>query len=89
MKEIKVCCGRKCLENGAERLYETLKATESADVHLCSCLGYCEKGPNVIVDDKIYHEARSKDIVERIEKGDGVAMELLDLDDLLEGDDLV
>lgn len=91
-KEIKVCCGRKCLEKGAERLYETLKnelKSEEAHVGLCSCVGYCEQGPNVVADEKIYHLAKPKDIVERIEKDDGVMMEQVDLDDLLEGNDLV
>ncbi len=38
------------------------------DLDYCRCTDFCEQGPNVVVnDDFIYHEAKPKNIIERLE----------------------
>ena len=88
MKKIRVCCGKKCTENGSPRILEVLaeffkSKNEAVDLDKRGCTGYCELGPNVVVDDNfIYHNSRIRDIAERIEKGDGKKFEKLKPEDL-------
>ena len=77
-KRIRVCQGPHCSYRGAGRIMETLveffkiNKNETADLGYCPCTNFCEDGPNVVVDeDRIYHEAQTKNIVERLETEPG------------------
>jgi NADH:ubiquinone oxidoreductase subunit E len=97
-KNIRVCCGRNCSRENPERLMEILEehfktprgtATPEVDLDFRSCTGYCELGPNIVVDEKIYHHSKTKDIAERIEKETGSTITKLSIDDLHLDEDLL
>lgn len=75
VKKIDVCCGGTCLGRKSDEIFDYLqeeyKETNTA-VHMCSCLGCCKKGPNILVDDeKVYHYSKIRTIKERIENDEG------------------
>lgn len=74
-----------------EEHFHTPRCTVSdvADLDFRGCTDYCELGPNIVVDGKIYHNSRTKDIAERIDKNEGVEMKKLNINDLHLDDDLL
>jgi NADH:ubiquinone oxidoreductase subunit E len=87
---IKVCCGNKCSERGSVRIFEEIENAFGDDsVEMVKCLNYCELAPNVEYDGKLYHEARTKTIVDRLRNQDGTIIKKLSIDDLKLDDDLL
>ncbi len=83
--KIQVCRGPHCTYRGSDRTYTAIKTFfgARADVVRCECTGYCEEGPNVIVDNqKIYRHAKPLDIGERIEKQNGHDLVEITFEDL-------
>jgi len=79
VKKIEVCCGGTCLGRKSDQIFDYLqneyKDTNTA-VHMCSCLGRCKKGTNILVTDekeneKVYHYSKNRTIKERIENNEG------------------
>lgn len=93
---IRVCTGKACAEHGSARIAESLvvkarevrKATgKEVDLAPCSCLGYCEQAPNVLVDDCILiGNAEPATIWEKVEHRDGRDIRTMSLDDLTKDD---
>lgn len=54
---IKVCLHEKCCQKGAEQVYQNLKEglfkEEATVLPLSECLGFCEEGPNIAINDNI------------------------------------
>jgi len=76
MKKIEVCCGGTCLGRKSDEIFDYLqeeyKDTDTA-VHMCSCLGRCKKGPNILVDEtQVYHYSKIRTTKERIENNEGI-----------------
>ncbi len=94
--KIRVCNGNKCTPRGAMSIMERLEAyfslkagtkNDRADLDFCSCTGYCERGPNVIIDDnRIIHEASAGTIAEKIENNEVIEMTLPDMDTIIKND---
>lgn len=60
------------------------------DLNFCNCTDNCDFGPNVVEDDEyIYTESRTRDIAERIEKGDKKKISRILLGDLNLDEDLL
>lgn len=88
-KNIKVCNGRVCGESSPGRLKETVtQAFPDAATEYCPCTGYCEEGPNIIADGKIYHHAKPRDIVDRLKAENGATLSEIDIDAILMDDEL-
>ncbi len=98
-KKLRVCVGPHCSFRGSHRILEVLEKffgvqagvpNEKVDLDVCRCTDNCDWGPNVVEDDKlIYNEATTKDIAERITRGEGKPMTPLSYDDLKLDEDLV
>ena len=91
-KKVEVCCGSKCISRNSEEIFDYLqeeyKETDVA-VHMCSCLGRCKKGPNILVtdekeDEKVYHYSKNRTIKERIENNEGMPYTRYDTEDKLD-----
>jgi NADH:ubiquinone oxidoreductase subunit E len=90
MPKIQICKGKNCgKNNAADRIFETLNDSGFNDIEFCGCTGYCELGPNVIADGKIYHGSKTKDIAERIKNGDGVTLKKITIEDINLDEDLI
>ncbi|MEK7549813.1 MAG: NAD(P)H-dependent oxidoreductase subunit E [Patescibacteria group bacterium] len=54
---IKVCVNDKCKSKGSEDIYQNLKEGLSPDeavvLKISECFGYCDKGPNIAINDNI------------------------------------
>jgi NADH:ubiquinone oxidoreductase subunit E len=88
VKKIDVCCGGTCTGRKSEEIFDYLqeeyKDTDIA-VHMCSCLGRCKKGPNILVDDEtVYHYSKKRTIKERIENNEGIPYTRYDEEDKLD-----
>lgn len=93
---IRVCTGKACAEHGSARITETLllkarevrKATgQEVDLAPCSCVGYCETAPNVLVDDRILiANADPATVWQKVEQRDGKDIRKMSLDDLTKDD---
>jgi NADH:ubiquinone oxidoreductase subunit E len=89
-KTIRICTGKHCTERGSNRILDTLKSNyPSTKIEESECMGYCELGPNITMDGKIFHECKNKDIVSRLEKGDGIIIKKLTEEDLQLDDELL
>ena len=60
---ITICMGSSCFSRGNSRNIEVVqeflkKHTLPPNVELCGhlCEGHCKSGPNVMINDKMYHE---------------------------------
>ncbi len=63
---------------------------ERIDLDYRGCTDFCDLGPNVVEDDEyIYHHARTRDIAERIEKGDNKKIEHATFESLNLDEDLL
>jgi len=75
IKHIEVCHGTTCLSRGSDGVYTTLQnkhGDNNTKISMCSCLGHCRKGPNVLVDEnKILNYSNPASIVENIHSGKG------------------
>ena len=79
MKKIRVCNGPHCSFRQSSRVMDALreffakKNTHAViDLEYCSCTGFCEQGPNVVVDDALLYEYAGPDAIgEQIERGEG------------------
>jgi len=52
--KVKVCCGPRCLSRGANHLMEKIKKAadaDSYDIEPTACLGCCDFGPNMLVNE--------------------------------------
>ncbi len=88
-----MCEGKSCGPQGSARLMRTLKegftvrqgSDEIVDLAFCDCLGHCEKGPNVKVDNVVLNGAKQETIVTRVKEskeGDRKEVEI-DLEKIL------
>ena len=88
MKNIKVCCGVNCSKRGSQAVFEEVKKEfRGGDVQVktCSCLGMCEQGVNVVVDEeKVFHHSGPGTIVEKIKTGKGEIYKKLSEEEILE-----
>lgn len=76
MKKIRVCTGPHCSYRGSNRIMEVLEKffgltsgnkNDSVDLGYCACTGFCEQGPNVVINDEhIIHEAKQNTITEKV-----------------------
>lgn len=69
-----VCTGRSCRELGSERIYSLLRkklaplfGEKKAAVHTCNCLGYCEQGVTILVDDKVVHNVTEQNVFDTLQ----------------------
>ncbi len=79
MKKIRVCDSRSCAAFGAKRIMEEItkstgvkpgEANEDYDLDYCGCTGYCQRSPNLVIDDKFYvFETNPKTVMEDIAAG--------------------
>lgn len=93
---IRICTGKACAERGSARITETLVANvrevrkttgEEIDIGPCACVGYCEKAPNVLVDDRILiANADPSTVWEKVQKRDGQDIRTMSLDELTKDD---
>jgi len=81
MKKIKICQGTNCSKHNISRLSSVIKDALCLDdknkqaeyeVDFCGCTGFCEQGPNVWVDNKIIHQAKTDTIVQKIVNDEGL-----------------
>ena len=94
MKKLQVCRGPHCTYRGSDRVFIVIQnhfaANPSVIVERCACTGFCEEGPNVVENDSIiYHHSKPKDIVARIEVGQGEPIINPDINQILESDDIL
>ncbi len=89
-KKIEVCTDKNCCKRGSEKIVDHLKKNFNQNetvVKSCECTGFCEQGPNVIVDDDyIIHDAQVQTIVEKIKHGDYKKIEHLSFEDVSKND---
>lgn len=88
IKKIEVCNGKTCCNRGAEHIMNELKKqNKGTELRYCACPGFCEQGPNVVIDDEyIIHEANVPTIVEKIEKGDYKKIDKPTFEEILQND---
>lgn len=89
-KKISVCNGKTCLNRGAAHIMTELQKHQNelnASIEFCACPGYCEQGPNVLIDDEfIIHDARVPTIVQKIQANDYKKIDQLTFDDIAKND---
>lgn len=93
---IRVCTGKACTEHGGAKITEALvvkareiRKTTGAEVDLapCACVGYCEKAPTVLVDDRILiTNADPATVWDKVERRDGQDIRKMSLDELTKDD---
>ena len=60
---------------------------EQVDLDFCPCTGYCEQGPNVVIDEEfIIHEASPGTITAKIENNEVVKIINPDFNDIASND---
>ena len=60
---------------------------DQIDLDFCSCTGYCEQGPNVMIDEThIIYEAKRDTVAEKIQNNETVKMWVPDLDEIAKDD---
>lgn len=94
---VKVCLHEKCCRKGAEEIYANLKEGLSKEEALVlpvhQCLGFCQEGPNIAINDNIVKGVKPFLAVERVRqelrdpscRADGLGSKSIDaLDEVLE-----
>ena len=68
--EITICLGSSCFSRGSKDVLRTIKRyLQEKDIedevffHGQLCSGQCEKGPNMRIDDKDYHEVNEENVI--------------------------
>lgn len=68
-KYIFICSSKDCKKNGSKQLTKSLSEElkkaglkPSVVVVKTKCLNHCKKGPNVIVEDCLYHKVKEKEL---------------------------
>ncbi|GAA0892086.1 hypothetical protein GCM10009122_17650 [Fulvivirga kasyanovii] len=68
-KYIFVCAAKDCKKNGSKKLEKQLTGKikgsslkSSVEVIKTKCMGHCKKGPNVIVNNCLYHKVKENDL---------------------------
>ena len=68
-KYIFICTGSDCKKNGSKKLINVLsdhikseKLKSSVKIVKTKCLDHCKKGPNVIMDNRMYHKVKEQEI---------------------------
>ena len=68
--EITICLGSSCFSRGSKDVLRTVKRylqekdlEERVFFHGQLCSGHCEKGPNMRIDDKDYHEVNEENVI--------------------------
>ncbi len=95
-KQIRVCCGRRCIEGGAAGIMQRLEQNfglsspgqnEQVDLDFCSCTGYCEQGPNVVINEEfIITSATPGTITEKITREEQIKMVTPDFESIQHND---
>jgi NADH:ubiquinone oxidoreductase subunit E len=89
-KKIEVCTDKTCSKRGSEQIENYLKKSfdpQNAEIKKCACTGFCEQGPNIVVDDDyIIHDAKIQTIVQKINNGDYKKIEHLSFEDVSKND---
>ena len=94
MKKIRVCQGPHCSYRKSNRVLDALRAyftsNNDIDLNCCPCTGFCEQGPNVVVNDElVYCFADPKTIGEKVKRNEGAKISELKIEDLKLDDDLL
>ncbi|MSU75713.1 MAG: (2Fe-2S) ferredoxin domain-containing protein [Candidatus Magasanikbacteria bacterium] len=97
-KKIRVCAGPHCSYRKSNRILDALRGYFSAestaqdvDLDYGACTGFCEEGPNVVVDDEtLCRHADTKTIGDDVSTGKGEKLYAarpldLNLDDVILG----
>ena len=70
--EITICLGSSCFSKGSKEVMKTIKSwlknhdmEETVFFHGDLCMGKCEKGPMLVVNDKVFSEIK-EDMVDEI-----------------------
>ncbi len=68
--EITICLGSSCFSRGSKDVLRTIKRylqekdlEDEVFFHGQLCSGQCEKGPNMRIDDKDYHEVNEENVI--------------------------
>ena len=95
MKKIRVCNGPHCSYRGSSRIMEALQTffklkpgelNDTVDLNYCPCTGFCEQGPNVVVDDeKMYYGIKPGEVIDRLQNESAVDLVIIEkeIDQLL------
>lgn len=74
-KEIKICLGSSCFARGNKQTVQMIaeylklnKLENEVFYHGNHCFGKCDKGPFVKIDDVIYENVNSENIIETLDK---------------------
>jgi NADH-quinone oxidoreductase subunit F len=65
-----ICTGKDCKKNGCEELKtelkKVIKTNKLKNVRLVKtkCMDYCKMGPNLVVDGKLIHDCKPKDVAD-------------------------
>lgn len=70
-KEVKICLGSSCFSRGNKEILQIIqtflrehKLENKVYFHGAHCFGDCEKGPVVQIEDKIYEQVDTDNIIE-------------------------
>ena len=73
--EITICLGSSCFSRGSKDVLRTIKRylqekdlEDEVFFHGQLCSGQCEKGPNMRIDDKDYHEVNEDNVIEILDE---------------------
>lgn len=68
-KFIFICTGSDCKKSGSKKLNKKLKSDiksgglqSAMDVIATKCMGECKKGPNIIINNCMYHKVKEQDL---------------------------
>jgi len=69
--EIVICLGSSCFSRGSKEILSAVKGwlkehdmEESVFFHGELCMGICEKGPNIKINDKIFNKVNSDNVID-------------------------
>jgi len=69
--EITICLGSSCFSRGSKNVLKTVKKylqeknlEDKVFFHGQLCSGQCEKGPNMKIDSKDYHEVNEDNVID-------------------------
>ncbi len=96
MKTIRVCAGPHCNYRKSKGIMDALqnfvneqKMTD-ADLGYCACVGFCEEGPNVVVNDELlYRHADAQTIGDEVKADTGKKLSDLNAEAAVDLDELI
>ena len=90
MRTIRVCNSSHCSYRGSGKIMAALEKifgisagnkNESVDLAFCPCTGFCEQGPNVVVnDEQFYLNAKPETIAHELETSPGKTLQEISAD---------